>query len=112
MPSIVFWSHVVRAFGSETRASFSEVSQFAAKPPFKILKYLYTAAYKAWALKSPQGARNVYKRRDISVWGPKTRIEKALRSGANQNTIFIHNIYYILTSFQYKLEEGLYPRAS
>ena len=53
LPSIVFWSHVVRAFGIETRASFSEVSQFAAKSPFKILDYLYTAAYKAWALKSP-----------------------------------------------------------
>lgn len=116
MPSIIFWSHVVRAFGIETRASFSEVSQFAAKPPFKIPDYLYTAAYKAWALKSPKGVRKVYKRRGLYQFGGlkpelKKRFETSV-SGANQNTIFIHNICHISSSFQYKLEEGLCPRVS
>ena len=116
MPIIVFWSQVVRAFGGETPASFSEVSQFATNLPFTILEYLYTAAYKAWALKSPKGVRKVYKRRGLYQSGGlkpelKKRFETSV-SGANKNTIFIHNIYHISSSFQYKLGEGLYPRVS
>ena len=106
LPSIVLWSHVVRAFGSKTRASFSEVSQFAAKPPLKILEYLYTAAYKLWALNSPQEVGKAYKRRGLYLWPYNRYCNKRFEtrvSGANQNTIFIHNIYNKSNSFRGRL---------